>query len=125
MEWLLWIGVVVILGLAAVAGSGRFGSMPDPVRDVPIPELPEGDVTGEDLRRVRFATVMRGYSMAQVDALLDRLARQLDDPDAAGRPPGRFALAPSAIMDPDDACDRAAPSERKRGTDGSDEATHG
>lgn len=79
MEWLLWLVVVVILGLAAVAGSGRFGSMPDPVRDVPIPTLPAGDLTGEDLRRLQFATVVRGYSMGQVDALLDRLAWQLDD----------------------------------------------
>lgn len=83
MEWLLWMVVVVVLGLAAVAGSGRFGSMPDPVYDAPVPQLPDRDLTGDDLRRLQFATVVRGYSMAQVDALLDRLAWQLDAaPDA-------------------------------------------
>ncbi len=84
MQWLLWVAVVVVLGLAAVAGSGRFGSMPPPVRDAPAPTLPPGDLTGADLREVQFATVVRGYSMAQVDELLDRLAAQLDaaaDPD--------------------------------------------
>lgn len=88
MEWLLWMVVVVVLGLAAVAGSGRFGSMPAPVHDVPIPTLPDGDVTADDLRRIQFATVTRGYSMAQVDALLDRLAWQLDDGTPASEPPG-------------------------------------
>ena len=78
MQWVLWTAVVVVLGLAAVAGSGRFGSMPDAVRDVPTPQLPEGPLIGDDLRAVTFATVTRGYSMAQVDALLDRLAWQLD-----------------------------------------------
>lgn len=91
MEWVLWIAVVVILGLAAVAGSGRFGSMPDPVRDQPTPTLPEGDLTADDLRHLQFATVVRGYSMTQVDALLDRLAGQLDD----RTPPPQRAASPT------------------------------
>lgn len=122
MEWVLWMVVVIVAGLAAVAGSGRFGSMPEPVRDVPIPQLPDGDLTGDDVRRLQFATVVRGYSMAQVDALLDRLARQLD---AASDDPEPPTLVPSAIMEPDDAPAGAIPSERNRGTDGSHEATNG
>lgn len=97
MEWFLWSLVIVILGLAAVAGSGRFGSLPEPVRDVPSPELPDGPLTGDDLRAVQFAVVTRGYSMTQVDALLDRLAAQLDGD--RGVPAG--GPAPSAIMEPD------------------------
>ena len=97
MEWFLWSLVIVILGLAAVAGSGRFGSMPPVVHDVAAPELPEGALTGDDLRRVQFAVVTRGYSMTQVDAVLDRLAAQLGPArDGAGDPP-----TPSAIMGPD------------------------
>lgn len=79
MEWLLWIIVVVILGVAAVAGSGRLGGMPaTAVRDVPRPTFRDETLTGADLRDVRFAVVPRGYSMAQVDDLLDRLASELD-----------------------------------------------
>ena len=45
MEWFVGGLVVVVLGLAAVAGSGRFGSMPPPVHDSPVIELPDGDLT--------------------------------------------------------------------------------
>lgn len=86
MEWVLWSIVVLVLGLAAVAGSGRFGSMPPPVRDTPEPFLPAGDLDGDDLRRLQFAVTLRGYSMTQVDALLDRLAWQLDDARGADGP---------------------------------------
>jgi DivIVA domain-containing protein len=34
----------------------------------------------EDLRRVRFSLAFRGYRMSEVDALLDRLATELDRP---------------------------------------------
>lgn len=80
MEWFLWTLAVVVLGLAAVAGSGRFGGMPEPVVDVPGSPLPEGELTGEHLRNVRFSTTWQGYSVEQVDSLLDRLAEQLDVP---------------------------------------------
>ena len=79
MEWVLWMSVVVILGLAAAAG-GHFGSMPDAV---PTPRAAAPRGRWQDLRRAQFATVVRGYSMAQVDELLDRLARQLEAPPSA------------------------------------------
>lgn len=104
MEWILWTAVVVILGLAAVAGSGRFGSMPEPVRDTPTPSFPDGDLRGDDLRRARFAVVTRGYSMAQVDALIDRLAWQLDD-EVAGASASEVAVDEGAAgADADPAC---------------------
>lgn len=83
MEWVLWMAAAAVLGLAALAGSGRLGEMPDTVSDTPRPHLPEGDLTAEDLRDVQFAVVTRGYSMTQVDELLDRLARQIEggEPD--------------------------------------------
>jgi DivIVA domain-containing protein len=85
MEWVLWMIAVVILGLAAVAASGRLGEMPATVTDTPRPHLPAGELTGDDLRGLRFGVVTRGYSMQQVDELLEVLARQLDSserPDA-------------------------------------------
>lgn len=80
MEWFLWILAVAVLGLAAVASSGRLGELPPTVNDTPTPHLPPGDLTADDVRRARFAVVVRGYSMAQVDELLERVARQLDEP---------------------------------------------
>jgi DivIVA domain-containing protein len=78
MEWILAALVIGIVGLAAAAASGRFGELPDVVDDRVHPVLPEGNLTGPDLRDVQFAVVPRGYSMEQVDALLDRLGSQLD-----------------------------------------------
>lgn len=77
MQWVLWIIAVAVLGLAAVAASGRLGGLPSTVTDTPRPHVPTGRLTAEDLLDVRFAVVPRGYSMDQVDELLDRLARQL------------------------------------------------
>ena len=86
MEWVLWMAAVLILGLAAVAASGRLGEMPATVTDTPRPHLPSGALTGDDLRGLRFGVVPRGYSMQQVDELLDLLARQLDASEADPRP---------------------------------------
>ena len=85
MEWFLWGMVVVIVGLASLVAAGRFGGMPaTAVHDTAVPELPPHPLSGEDVRAVRFAVVPRGYSMSQVDDLVDRLAAQLDDPAARG-----------------------------------------
>ena len=78
MEWALWMIAVAILGLAAVAASGRLGELPATVTDTPRPHIPSGRLGGDDLRALRFAVVTRGYSMQQVDELLDRVSRQLD-----------------------------------------------
>ncbi|MDQ7991719.1 MAG: DivIVA domain-containing protein [Propionicimonas sp.] len=80
MEWFLWMIAVAVLGVAAVAASGRLGELPPPVTSAPAPHLPAGELSGTDVRQAQFAVVLRGYSMAQVDELLDRVARQLDDP---------------------------------------------
>ncbi len=45
-----------------------------------------GPIRGEDLRRVRFSLAFRGYRMSEVDALLDRLAEQLEDARGVGKP---------------------------------------
>jgi DivIVA domain-containing protein len=44
--------------------------------------LPVGELRGDDLRGTRFSLALRGYRMSEVDALLDRLARQLDETPA-------------------------------------------
>jgi DivIVA domain-containing protein len=85
MEWVLWMIAVAVLGLGAVAASGRLGSMPGTITDTPRPHLPTGVLDAAALREARFTVVTRGYSMDQVDELLDRLARQLESaPESQG-----------------------------------------
>jgi DivIVA domain-containing protein len=78
MYWFLAVLVVVVVGLAVLAYQGHLGGMPPMVDDRPGPDLPRHELSGADVRRVRFAVVTRGYSMAQVDAAMDRVADQMD-----------------------------------------------
>ena len=55
----------------------------DPVYDTYRQDLPTGGaLTAEELRNVRFGVTLRGYAMAQVDDLLDRLALEIAERDA-------------------------------------------
>ena len=92
MAWLLVVVVIIVIGLAVMAGSGKFGQVPPIVDDRPAPDLPEGDLSAESLRSVRFAVVPRGYSMSQVDQLLDRLASQMETGQG---PDPRLRVGPS------------------------------
>lgn len=94
MTWFFAVLVVLLIGAVGVVASGRGGSMGpsyDDRHDVRLPA--ERPVTGEDLRRVRFNTVLRGYRPSEVDAMIDRLAAQLDapGPDQEDPPPRRGA----------------------------------
>ena len=84
MMWFFAVLVVLALTGVAVVASGRGGSMGEAHPDRPDLPLPGGDLGADDLRRVRFTSAVRGYRMSEVDALLDRLASQLD----AGRERG-------------------------------------
>jgi DivIVA domain-containing protein len=53
------------------------------VYDIYRQDLPTGGaLTAEELRSVRFGITLRGYAMAQVDDLLDRLALEIAERDA-------------------------------------------
>jgi DivIVA domain-containing protein len=84
MEWLIAVVAVAALGVAAMAAAGGMGQMSrDPVYDTYRQDLPTGGaLTAEELRRVRFGITLRGYAMAQVDDLLDRLALEIAERDA-------------------------------------------
>ena len=80
MVWLFAILVVLAMGGVAMVASGRGGSMPPAYDDRPDLGLPEGRaLEAGDLRTVRFPLALRGYRMSDVDALLDRLATELED----------------------------------------------
>jgi len=85
--WFFAILLVVLMGGIAVVAAGRGQPMSEADHDRPEPVLPVGEITGDDLRRTRFTLALRGYRMAEVDALLDRLARQLDGPPSEPAPP--------------------------------------
>lgn len=70
------IGLVVFFLAVLVFGRGE-QMAPLPARTSPS-ELPDGAVTGNDLRAVRFAVGLRGYRMGDVDWTLDRTAEELD-----------------------------------------------
>jgi DivIVA domain-containing protein len=82
--WLFAILIVLALGAVAVVAAGRGAPMTPAYDDAPDSLVPaEGPITADDLRRVRFPIAFRGYRMAEVDALLDRLAEERERAEAA------------------------------------------
>jgi len=85
MEWFIAVVVVAVLGIAALAAAGGLGEMSkDPVRDTYRQDLPADDrpLAAEDISALRFAVTLRGYAMAPVDDVLERLAREIAERDA-------------------------------------------
>ena len=89
--WFFAILVVLVMGGVAALAAGRGTPMSDAYDDRPDALVPaERPLRAEDVRRVRFSLAFRGYRMSEVDALLDRLAAQLDvPPETAPDPDGR------------------------------------
>lgn len=80
MMWLFAVLVVLAMAGVALVASGRGGSMPPAHDDRPDLGLPTDRAIGAaDLRAVRFPLAVRGYRMSDVDALLARLATELED----------------------------------------------
>ena len=91
--WFFAILVVLVMGGVAALASGRGAPMAEAYDDRPDALVPrDGSLRAEDVRRVRFSLAFRGYRMSEVDALLDRVARQLEDAD---RPPVDAASEPA------------------------------
>lgn len=74
---MLLVAAVVFLLAAVVFGRGEElaplspGSSPT--------RLPAQDITGEDVRNVRYQLVLRGYKMSEVDWVMRRLGAEIDD----------------------------------------------
>ena len=83
MEWFIAVIAVAALGVAAMAAAGGMGQMSsEPVHDTYRQDLPERPLTAEDIRSLRFGVTLRGYAMAQVDDVLERLGQEIADRDA-------------------------------------------
>jgi DivIVA domain-containing protein len=84
--------VVVIAGLVLAVGivvgtmlvlSRRAGTMADPVHDIVHRPLPDAEsIDADTLNRIEFDTSLRGYRMAQVDDVVDRMVVALAERDA-------------------------------------------
>lgn len=86
--WFFAILVVLALGGVALVAAGRGAPLTEVYDDRPDATVPAaGPLRSEDLRRVRFSLAVRGYRMSEVDALLDRLARELDEREQPPVPP--------------------------------------
>jgi len=79
MVWFLGVVVLLLIGGIVVVAAGAGEGLSPAETDEPRPVLPDGLLTAADLRAVRFSTAVRGYRAAEVDALLERLAGQLED----------------------------------------------
>jgi len=85
MMWLFAVLVVLAIGGVAVVAAGTGAPLAREYDDRPDAVVPaDRPLTGADLRALRFSTAVRGYRASEVDALLDRLAAQLD----GSTPPG-------------------------------------
>lgn len=64
-------------GLAAVV-FGRGEELAPLAPDATPTRLPSHDIQGDDVRDLRFPQAVRGYRMAEVDWVIERLAEELD-----------------------------------------------
>ena len=81
--WYFAVLIVLVMGGVAALAAGRGAPMTRAYGDRPDALVPtDRPLRGADLREVRFSLAFRGYRMSEVDALLDRLARELDAPPA-------------------------------------------
>jgi DivIVA domain-containing protein len=99
LQYLVIAGVIGLVVFAlAVFVFGRGEQMAPLSPRVSPTELPDHDMSGEDVRRVRFAMALRGYRMSDVDWALDRMADELErlrgkvaalsGDSSEGQPPG-------------------------------------
>lgn len=83
MKWfILVVGLVVVCYVAALLlGLVRGGGMGAPTSSMHHEPLPDAPLTDEDLAALAFDVTARGYRMSEVDAVVDRLRRELREKD--------------------------------------------
>lgn len=99
MMWVFAVLVVLAMGAIAMLAAGRGEPMAPAYDDRPDTRVPsDHPLTGADLRAVRFPLAFRGYRMAEVDALIERLATELDERE---EPSGEANEEPPEPPDPE------------------------
>ena len=82
--WVVWVLVVaaVLAGVVLVALGRGDGLSPQELDDVIVDMPPERALDASDVASLRLPMALRGYRMADVDDVLDRLAAELALRDA-------------------------------------------
>jgi len=79
MMWVFAVLVVLAMGGVAMVAAGYGEPMRTTYDDRPDALVPtDRHLEAGDLRKVRFSLALRGYRMAEVDALLARLAEEME-----------------------------------------------
>ena len=79
MMWVFAVLIVLAMGGVALLAAGRGEPMAPAYDDRPDAVVPtDRPIAARDLRTVRFSLALRGYRMSEVDALLQRLAHELE-----------------------------------------------
>jgi DivIVA domain-containing protein len=79
LTYLIVVAVVAaaLFGIASVV-FGRGEELAPLAPGATPTRLPSAEMDGDDVRELRFPLAVRGYRMAEVDWVLDRLADELD-----------------------------------------------
>ncbi len=99
MMWILWLVVITAILLSVVLlalgrGDGLVEDEPDDV----VGRLPEDrSMVASDIETLRLPLAVRGYQMAAVDEVLDRLAVELALRDAEIRQLQGYGPAPREV----------------------------
>jgi DivIVA domain-containing protein len=115
--WLALFVAVVVAVVTAAAVLGRVdGSLADATTTMSHVPLPEDQLTPGDIDELRFDTALRGYRMSEVDAVIDRLRREIGDLDEelTRVRQASSALGRAAVTRPDEPSQRAEPNDDAR-----------
>lgn len=97
MMWILWLVVITAIGITVVLlALGRGDGLAEDEPDDVVVRLPhERSLVASDVETLRLPLAVRGYQMAAVDEVLDRLAVELALRDAQIQQlQGQDAVAP-------------------------------
>ena len=79
MMWVFAVLIVLAMGGVAMLAAGHGEPMAPTYDDRPDALVPaDRRIEAGDLRRVRFSLAFRGYRMSEVDALLTRMATEME-----------------------------------------------
>jgi DivIVA domain-containing protein len=73
---MVFVAAVVFLLVSVLFGRGE--ELPPLPPGASPTRLPSEDVTADDVSRVKFQMVLRGYKMSEVDWVLQRLGTEVD-----------------------------------------------
>lgn len=84
---MLWVVVAAIVALIVFGIAGALSGRAEPMAEMPPDGRPSGlpadrMATAEELRGASFGLAFRGYRMGEVDAVLARLAYEIEARDA-------------------------------------------